>query len=193
MKFTNRELILAWLTAVALLCAGAYLIIDPRLKAWKGVRVRQDEVAHRIELDQRLVTQGPKWQAQLDERLKGLPRYAAGKDVTADLLISLEKVAGENSLNLVKREAQKEEKHGELYQLAIVCKWEGDLRAITHFLVALQSEGAMLDVSQLSITPEGKGKFKGGFTVDGAYSREGAVGPPKTPPATDQKKRDASL
>lgn len=175
MRLTTRELILAWITAVAILFTATWFVLAPRIESWKTLREREREVAGRIEVDTRLIQQSGYWSEALAGILRTLPVYPLERDVTADLLIRIETLAAQSGLTLERREAQKEERQGELFSLSINCRWEASLDSLVRFLFALQSDSAILDVSQLSITPDSQRRLKGGFTVDGAYSRTAAA------------------
>ena len=184
MKLSNRETMLAWATGLVVLAGVTYLFCEPKVKEIVRLRGEQAKVQEKIDLTGRMVAQKGSWKTRLDELTKGLPEFPADKDATADLLITLDRIASDCKLKLPRREAEPEKKHGEVSQMSINYKWEGSLDALVHFLFQLQEQGAMLDLSQLSISPE-KGVLKGGFTVDCAYRRAGgapAASAAKTPP-----------
>lgn len=187
MRFTARELLLAWLTAAVVLFVATWLILSPRVAGWKAIRGQQRDARNEIDRNQRLVAQAPQWSAQLAEIMRTLPSYPPGKDVTADLLIRIENHANAAGVTLERRDAQKEEQQGELYKLAIVCRWSASLEALTRFLHAIQSDAAMLDISQLTIAPDAQGNLKGGFTVDGAYSRTAAAAGQQEPAGSSEQ------
>jgi hypothetical protein len=175
MRLTSRESILAWVTGLIIAAGLTYLFCEPKVKEFLQTRLDQKKVQEKIDLDERLVAQKQSWQARLHEVSNGLLDFPLSKDVTADMLITLERIAKTHGVVLVRREADKEKKHGEMSELAITCKWEGTLDALVHFLFELQEQGAMLDMSQLSVTPE-KGLLKGQFVVDCAYRKTAEAG-----------------
>ena len=71
----------------------------------------------------------------------------------AELLMTLEKVAGQHGLVLTRRTADAEKEAGDLFETAITCDWEGELAALVHFLYAQQTENAVSDVRHLSVQP----------------------------------------
>jgi len=175
MKVSRREMMLGWATGAVVLAGLTYLFCEPRVKAYHQVRTEQQETLKKTNLERRFVAQKAIWQGRLSVISKGLPEVATNKDVTADMLIALEGIAKERGINLIRREADKEQKRGEIYEIAITCTWDGSLEALVHFLFELQQQGAMLDLIQLSVKPE-KGLLHGGFVVSCAY-RKGAGGP----------------
>jgi Tfp pilus assembly protein PilO len=183
MTISTRETFLFWITGMVALFGLTYLVCDPKIKEWGTVGQKQTEVRRSIGMAERLVAQGPQWDQRLAELRKKLPQYPADKDVTADLLIKLEQIASAHGLTLSSRDAEKETQRGDMYELAVNCKWEGKLEAVVHFLFDLQKEDAILDASQLTITPNEKKIPKGSFTVYCSYSRAQPAGAPRAPEA----------
>ncbi len=173
MRLSGRELTLAWLTTVTVLLGATYWVGQSRVKEWKdSVRGRGTFAMQKQQLA-RLIEEQAGINQRLDALRKQLPKYPAGKDVTAELLMTLEKTAQENSVVLLRREPEKEKSAGDLYEIAINCTWESELAGLVHFLYALQVQGAILDIRQLTVTPaQGANRLKGNFTVDCAYARE---------------------
>ena len=184
MKVSPREMVLLWATGVVALGGLTYLLVDPQLKEWKIVDDKRSETARQVENQKRLISQAPKWNAKLTEQKKKLPTHPQGKDVTTDLQILIERLARANNLNLISREAEKETLRGNMYEVAVNCKWEGKLEALTRFLFDLQKEDVILDVSQLTISPNEKKVLRGGFTVYCSYSR---IPPPGGEKKTESK------
>ena len=89
-----------------------------------------------------------------------------------------------NGVNLISREAGKETLRGNMYEVAVNCKWEGKLESLTRFLFDLQKEDVILDVSELTISPNEKKVLRGGFTVYCSYSR---IPPPGGEKKTETK------
>jgi Tfp pilus assembly protein PilO len=186
MRISSRETLLFWVTALAALYGLGFVLGAPRVRQWQTLRREQQETSGKIQLAERLVAQSPQWEARLREIRGKLPHYPADKDVTADLLIQLEDIASRHGLTLPSRDIEKETRHGDLYELAVNCKWEGKLDGIVHFLFDLQEQDAILSASQLSITPNEKRYLRGSFTVSCSYSRTPAGKPDagRTPAGT---------
>jgi Tfp pilus assembly protein PilO len=187
MKISQREILLAWITGVVAVGGLTYAFCEPRVEEYRRLRQERRRVQEKIALDQRLVSQKPMWDSRLRTLSAGLPEFPEDRDVTADLLIILDRIASNNGVSLPRRDADKEKRHGYAYQLAVTCKWEGSLESLVHFLFELQEQGAMLDLSQLSVAPE-KTALKGSFTAECTYrkvkTKEAAEGAgPMTPAA----------
>ena len=159
---------------VVVLLALTYWLGSPKVEEWKNaVEVRQDLRMRMDALEGRL-SRKDVWEKKLAEFREKLPRHPANKEVTAELLKSLEQTARQHSLTLLRREPEKEKSVDDLYEVAIHCTWQGDLGALVHFLYAIQTQGVILDIRQLTVNPA-KGEAEmltGSFTVDYAYTRE---------------------
>ncbi len=181
MTMSRREAFLLWLTAMMVLFGATYLLAQPRLQTWRKAREEQQALKRRIAMEQRLLQQAPEWTQRLQSLRARLPAHPRDKDVTADLLINLERLAAQRQLVLASRDVEKEVQQGDLYELAVNCRWEGSLESLVYFLFDLQQDPAMLDISQLSVAPSEKGLLKGSFTVYCSYSRGGPDAPGATP------------
>ncbi len=179
MKISPREMVLVWVTGVVAFVGLTYFLVDPQIKEWTVLAEKRSTLGRDVDKQKYLIAQAPKWDAQLKELKKKLPTHPQGKDVSTDLQILIERLAKANGLNLINRDAEKETLKGNMYEVAINCKWEGKLSALTRFLFALQKEDVILDISQLSIAPNEKMVLRGGFTVYCSYSR--------VPPAGSEK------
>lgn len=187
MKIAPREMNLLFATLAVVLLAGTYLALEPHVKEWGDFARQREELEARRDQFRHLLDNRERVEATLDEFRGGLPTYPAGKKVEAELLMGLERMAGEHGLVLTRREADAERAAGDLHETAITCYWEGDLPALVHFLYAQQSQGAVSDVRQLSVQPatgrgEPPGRLRGTFTMDFAYRREAGATEP-TPAA----------
>lgn len=174
MRLTGREAVLSWFTLVVAVVAGTWLWGQPRLQEWREFARREAQLRRRERAANRLLAEKPEVEARLEELRKKLPRHPPGKDVTADVLRLIERVARDNNLSLLRRDPEGERSVGELYEMTIRCTWEGDLEALVRFLYALETQDAILDVRKLSVNPSpGRpGRLNGAFTLDCAYSRE---------------------
>lgn len=183
MKFTAREYILAWITAVVVLFGLTTVLAMPRIREIGRMREERAKLQRKLTVAERTVAQKSDWDKRLQALQSKLNRYPQGKDVTADMLIALERIAEKHPLKMISRDVEKESKHGGLYELAINCKWEGNLQGIVAFLFDLQSEGVMMDTSQISIAPNERRVLRGSMIVNAAYCRSASTGAV----VTDQK------
>ena len=177
MKMAARELNLLGITLAVLLLALTYLALEPKFQEWAEFRAQREDLLARREMAQQLLDSRGSVEARLEEFRQGLPVFPAGKRAESELMPALEKMAGQQSLVLTRRNAAPEREAGDLYETSITCDWEGDLPALVNFLYAQQGQGAVSDVRQLSVQPAGgkdvpAGRLKGTFSMDYAYRRE---------------------
>lgn len=183
MKVSTRELSLGWITMVTVILGATYYFGQPMAQEWKNSLRARDALVQREKDATRLL----KGRGAIDDRLaelrQQLPKYPQGQDVTAEQMRTLDRTAQQNNLVLLRREPEKEKSLGDLYELSINCTWEGDLEAVVRFLYALQAQGAILDIRQLTMSPGqgGPGRLKGNFTVVCAYARAAAEPAPAGP------------
>jgi hypothetical protein len=189
MNISTREMGLAWMTTVVLVLAGTYWFGLPRVTMWKDAVKAREALGWKMKEVEHLLGDQTNVNQRLEALRKELPQHPQGKDVTAELLMTLEHTAQEHGLILLRREPEKEKSVDDLYEVAINCSWEGSLDALVHFLYALQIQGAILDTRQLTVTPGqgGPDRLKGNFTVDCAYTRAPAKPAPQQPPAQMKK------
>ena len=96
MKIAAREWNLLAITLGVVVCALTYLALEPYLLEWKGFRDKQEELTSRLERAENMLARRESVTARLAEVRQGLPVFPAGKKVDAELLMTLEKVAGQH-------------------------------------------------------------------------------------------------
>lgn len=174
MKISPREILLAWGTALTVLAAASYLVAEPRLKDWNRLLEQAEETRRQAEIAQRSIEQRAEWVSRMEEVRKSLPNHSAERDVTAEYMRILERLAMESDIKLLQRKPDREKKEGEdLYVLGATCTWEGGLGALVRFLLALKQQNVTMDVHELSLsvaTGE-KGGLKGNFSINCAYTK----------------------
>ena len=177
MKIAPREAVLGLATVAVALFAVTLTVAKPRIQQWKTLAGQRGEVKAQIERARKLIIDRQKWEKQYKELSKMMPTLPAAKNPDAYWLEIMDNIAVRNGVKISKRQAGEEKKQGDIYELPVECKeWEGTLDAIVHFLFDMQSEGAMLDIRQLLVKPQGKGILRGRFTLYCAYMREAQKG-----------------
>lgn len=177
MKMSSREIILAWLTCLAIIGGVTFWFIEPRLRTLRDMSRRITIAERKIERDQNLLNTRQEWNQRLTELRKTLTKYPQDKDLTAEYLKLIERLAKENNLTLVQRRPDKEKTQGGLYELSINCTWEGNLEAIVRFLYTLEQQDVSMTIEELTIsTISGKNdQLRGSFSLICAYTREDSV------------------
>lgn len=195
MKLSRRELILAFSAGLVVVVGLSYLLGEPALARWKTAAEQRVKLGDQRKVYQRLIAQRAEWEGRYVEQRGGIPMHATNEQVSAVILKKVEQLASENGLTLARVQPDKEKTLGELSELAIDCAWEGTLEPLVRFLYAVQKQGAILDVRQLTVSP-GQGapdRLKGSFTLFFAFRRmtpgsggpgvEAAATPPSEPAA----------
>ncbi len=175
MKLTSREFNLGFLTLVMVVLGGTYWWAMPKIVEWKKIAQDQATLNRRRASAERRLGRQDEVNERLDAFRAQLPRYPMGQDVAPEFSSKLNQTANSHNVTLLRRNTEQEKSAGDLYELAISCTWEAGLDSIVRFLYALQSQGAMLDIRQVTIQPgRTVDELKGSFTVDYAFSRSEA-------------------
>jgi Tfp pilus assembly protein PilO len=173
MKLAPRETMLTLATAAVALFAISYMAAKPKLESMKEIELEQINVRKQIQRDRETIAEKKKWDKEYEGLRKMLPTLPAGRNTDVHWLELMDNIAGKNGIKISKRQAGEEKKLGEVYELPVECKeWEGSLDSLAHFLFDIQNEGAMLDVRQLRVKPQGKDLLRGSFTLYCAYMKE---------------------
>lgn len=179
MRLNTREAVLGLLAVSVALFGGTALLAKPKFGLLKEVSLQQAQLREQIEQDRRLVGLREEIEKELAELSQRLPVQPLDKKMDIHWLSVMDNIAVKHGVHISKRQAGKEEKSGDLYELTIECKeWESNLDSMVHFLFDLQEEGAMLDVQQLLIKPKGGDVLRGRFLLNCAYTKQPA---PATP------------
>ena len=170
-----REQTLAAVTAGIVLVGMSWLIGAPAMSAWTAARADLAKAETDRNIAVRLINQRPEWAERYTELRKRIPQHRPTDPVTADMLRTVQRLANEHNVTIVRSEPDKEKITGDLSEVAIDCAWEGELEPLVRFLYAVQTHSAILDIRQLTVTPAqgAAGRLKGNFTVYFAFSRGG--------------------
>ena len=188
MKLSRRELIMAFSTGAVVLLGLSYLLGAPAIERWRGAAEKRRKLGDEGKIAQRLIAQRGEWEGRYEQQRTGIPVHGPNDPVSALLLKRIEQLATENGLTLSRVQPDKEKSIGDLSELAIDCAWEGTLEPLVRFLYAVQKQGAILDIRQLTISP-GQGapdRLKGNFTLFFAFRRiEAGTGAPAAPASAE--------
>ena len=171
---TPRETGLAFVTAAVLLGVLTWSFGTERLRDWRAISGEWQNLDQRRTMAKRTLERGPEVRHELDALRARLPHVPPTRDVTADLLRTVESLAARHGLLLTRRDPERERSVEGLYEASLVCAWEGSLSALVAFLHAVQTHESMLDIQQLTVRPiSGQaGRLRGAFTVDIAFTRD---------------------
>jgi len=192
MKLSAREMGLGFATLAVLIVAGTWMWAEPRFKELEEVRRQKQNYKQIIDRATRLLSREDVWKERLVKLRRRLPSFREDERVTAKIMQDLEGKARESKLSLLKASPQNERKVGDLYELSINYRWQGELAALLRFLYALQSKSINMDLNKLSAAPmEARGgntQLRGNFTVDVAYTRSAAGDMSSSGVETDDEK-----
>jgi hypothetical protein len=178
MKLSPRELIILFVALAAALFGGTIILAKPKIETWKKLWAEQKVLKVSIDAEKELVAQKDVLGEKLGQLSKTLESFPPRQKMGVYWHQVLDKAATKNNVRIVESRAGQEEEVGDVYELPIECKsCEADLPSMVHFLFDLQSEGAMLDVRKLRITPKQKSTLRASFTLFCAYTKSEASSP----------------
>lgn len=171
-KLARREKWMALLVGLGLGVFATFWIVQDALSEWKTATTSEKKVSEKLRLTKKLLAKGPDVAAQLEVLQRRLPRYGPDRDVTAEQMRTLDRIAQEQSFGLGQREPQAEGTNGAVREIVIHTAWDSNLDALTHFLYALQTQDAIFDVRRLTVLPvQGQAdRLKGSLVINSAYA-----------------------
>ncbi|HPW75986.1 MAG TPA: hypothetical protein PLJ32_08405 [Kiritimatiellia bacterium] len=170
---SSREKNMLLITAVLVLYAVAALSYKKQAANWKAARRTFMAAQRKVTEERELIAARDMWAERYEAMRELMPIFPYEKDVDTHWLNLMDSTATRNGFAISRRQANKEQEVGDVYELPIECKdWEAPLESLVRFLYDLHQQGAMLDVRQLFIRPSTKpGYLKGSFTLYCAYMR----------------------
>ncbi|NKB25438.1 MAG: type 4a pilus biogenesis protein PilO [Kiritimatiellae bacterium] len=173
MNLNSRETILGWTAFVVILFGGTFWWGEPMVAELSKRTQKKEALEDRKRIALKLLSQKDELYLRLDKLIEEMPRYPFGQDATPQLLKKLQRIADKHGLTLKSNTPIKEKNVGDIYETSIRSRWEGSLKSAVDFLYALQSQGVMVDMNELSIKPvrREQDRLNGQFVVDYAYSR----------------------
>ena len=180
MKLSPRELVLACVTVAVVIVGGTWYFGAPVVDDWQSAITERQKLGNERREAEHLIKQRPEWQQRYDEMRGRIPKHGPTDPVTAEMLKTVKRLADQHGVVLSRIEPDKEKITGDLSEVAIECAWDSELESLVRFLYAVQTQGAILDIRQLTIAPAqgAAGRLKGNFSVFFAFSREGTVKEP---------------
>jgi|GEM_PF-776063 len=145
------------------------------------------ELAGRISLQRELITSARDWADRYEQVKDQMPVFEPGQQVDTYWLNIMDIAAEQHDVRIRNRSAKDETVLSDVYEFPIeVREWEATLEAFLHFMHALISEGAMLDIRELRVSPvpNRQGILRGSFVLYCAYMRSASAPAPSAAPAT---------
>ncbi|NLB69450.1 MAG: hypothetical protein GX804_07185 [Lentisphaerae bacterium] len=190
MSMTTREKILASITIFTVAFGIVLTQMRSRIDIISTKSGQVKELKKRIDLQKELIAAKPDWSARYDLIKDQMPIFEPGRPVDTYWLNKMDNAANENGVRIRNRQAKAETVISDGSEFPIeVRDWEATLESILRFMYVLQSQGAMLDIRELRISPipNRQGYLKGSFVLYCAYMR----GTP--PPKVEIEEEDLTL
>ena len=176
MKLSGREFILAWVTFVAVLYVGTFLVCR-KLGAIGSLQDTATEalaLSSKIEDSKLLLNRQKAWEAELAELRTKVRPLPEGEVAPTYFKRKIDSFAVQHKVTIRERIVGDEKVHSGLHVLPITCRWEGtDDRGIRNLLIELAEEGTAFDTTSLLIQSLGQNRLKGSLTVNCKYTRSG--------------------
>ena len=142
--------------------------------AWKVARRKYERERNVRVQQQKLISERAKWFDAYETERSKMPTFTDDeRGVDTHWLNVMDAVAQDNHVSISRRQAGKEAEVGDVFEMPVDVKdWTGSLQCLVKFLFDLEhAEGAMFDVSAISMKPDNKGYMRGSFTLACAYMR----------------------
>ncbi len=186
MNASRREIQLGVATAVVLLGALTWWMVEDNLKAWGELGEKTVSLERMLAKQERTAARKPELIRQLDEIKSLLPVHAEGLDLKPRMLQQLKQAADAQKIVLssMRPKDEKIAPQTGLSEQSIDCAFEGEFSDWVRFLYDIEAQGPIMAVSKVSVRSDQKaGRLKGSLTVDFAYARgvEAERPPPPEP------------
>lgn len=174
MKISRRETIIGLVALFTALFGFTYHYGSAEFEEHRQLIKEKAQLERQIQLHRRIIDAQGSWTNRLAELQAQLPIYDRNVSVTGEILKMIKRMADETGLDLTKSRADREKQVGRLYELSVICDWEGALEELVHFLYQINEQGLRFDIRELSIRPDAKraGILRGDMIIDCAYRRK---------------------
>lgn len=173
MKISRREMLIGIVTLFAGLFGATYWMGGSKIAEQRQLAEEKEQLLRQMALHKRIIEQQGSWTNRLAELHAQLPVYDRKVSVTGEILKEIKSMADGNGLDLTKSRADREKQVGTLYELSVICDWEGELEELVRFLYEVNGRGLRFDIRELSVRPDAKraGILRGDMIIDCAYLR----------------------
>lgn len=134
--------------------------VEPILMNWGKVNreIRRSEI--RMEKIYKIAKEKEILEARLKEVAGGAKSGIPKEEWGTALLSSLDKMAGESGVAILKRESHPGKEYGFYEELSAELEVECDLGTLSKFLYQMEISDQILNVETLTLTPKGKGSSR---------------------------------
>lgn len=176
MKISKREMVIGVATLFTVLFGLTYGLGGSKIEEQRTMAEQKTRLLRQIKLHKRILEEQKNWTGRLEELQSQLPVYGQRVSVNGEILKTIKRMADKHKLDLTKSRTDPESAVGNLFELSVICDWEGELDALVHFLYEINEQGLRFDVRELTIRPDAKraGIIRGDMIIDCAYRRDTA-------------------
>ena len=174
MNASRREIQLGAATAVVLLGALTWWMVEDNITAWGELGDKAQTLERMLVKQERNAARKPELIRQLDEIKSLLPVHAEDLDLKPRMLQQLKQAADAQKIVLssMRPKDEKIAPQTGLSEQSIDCAFEGEFSDWVRFLYDIEAQGPIMAVSKISVRSDQKaGRLKGSLTVDFAYAR----------------------
>lgn len=191
MSMTKREKVLASATVFVL----AFGLIGSQARNridLIGVKAKAaQDLSDRIAMQRELIDAAGDWSARYEKVQNQMPVFGRNDQVDTYWLNIMDMAAEQYGVKIRSRSAKNETVKSDVCEFPIeVREWEATLESFLKFVHAIQSEGAMLDIREMKVSPvpNKQGYLKGSFVLYCAYMRgDTATASSKKPVSSAEK------
>lgn len=174
MNASRREIQLGAATAVVLLGALTWWMVEDNITAWGELGEKTQALERMLAKQERNAARKPELIRQLDEIKSLLPVHAEDLDLKPRMLQQLKQAADAQKIILssMRPKDEKIAPQTGLSEQSIDCAFEGEFSDWVRFLYDIEAQGPVMAVSKINVRSDQKaGRLKGSLTVDFAYAR----------------------
>lgn len=145
-----------------------------QIDSMRDNRTAAARLEDRLALQREMIAARDAWTDRYDAVKDRMPVFSRTDQVGTYWLSIMDAAADEHGLRIIQRSPREETIVAGVYELPIeVRSWEGTLESLVRFIHALESEGAMLEIRELRVSPiqNRQGYLKGSFLLSCAYMR----------------------
>lgn len=182
---SRHDQVLLAITAAVVLFGAVGAVARARIEKIGEKRRAIARLESRVSLQKELIAARADWEERYGKVRDRMPVFTPGEQVETYWLAVMDEAAAKNGVRILQRDLKEETVSAGVCELPIeVRSWEATLDSFVHFVHALESAGAMLEMREMRLTPVAnkQGWLKGSFTLSCAYMRaedgEKAVAPP---------------
>lgn len=191
MSLSAREKVLTAVTVCVLLFGVVLMQLRARIELIRDCSKATSTLKDRIELQRELIGASDIWAERYEGMKQQMPVFDRTTQVDTYWLNIMDLAAEQSGVTIRNRSAKKETEVSDVFEFPIeVREWEATLESFVKFVYAMQSEGAMLDMREMRVSPlpNRPGYLKGSFVLYCAYMRGDVATVPTTPNGSAEAK-----